>query len=178
MPREAFLTEFDPGCPPESTAGLLTYYHGSREEMAMLDTRLLIVDDEEPFVAALQKRLAHRSVTVFEAYSGAEGLQKLDENPDIDVVLLDVLMPGMGGVETLRRMKAAHPLVEVIMLTGHGTLESAVDGMKLGAFDYLTKPYHLEELLAKVEEAKNKRRSHLLKIMEATGKELRERRAR
>jgi DNA-binding NtrC family response regulator len=94
------------------------------------------------------------------------------------VVLLDVKMPGIDGIETLKRIKSKYPLVEVIMLTGHATVESAIDGMKLGAFDYLMKPHETEELMAKIAEAKAKRHAHKIKILEATGKELRGRRGR
>jgi DNA-binding NtrC family response regulator len=144
----------------------------------MLETNILLVDDEEGFVTALAKRLGARDMKVLSAHSGEEGLAKLDQDPAVDVVLLDVKMPGMDGIETLREIKRAHPTVEVIMLTGHGTVESAIDGMKLGAFDYLMKPCDLEELMAKVEEARTKRRSHQEKILEAYGKEIRGKRGR
>jgi DNA-binding NtrC family response regulator len=138
----------------------------------MIETRLLLVDDEEAFVAAMEKRLTMRNMKITAAYSGEEGLKKLSEYPDIDVVLLDVKMPGMDGIATLREMKNQHPMIEVIMLTGHATVESAIEGMKLGAFDYLMKPCDIDELTAKVEEAKTKKDAHQSKIMEATGKEL------
>jgi DNA-binding NtrC family response regulator len=144
----------------------------------MVGTRLLMIDDEEAFVAALGQRLTHRNITVLAAYSGEEGLKKLDENPDADVVLLDVKMPGIDGIETLRRIRATHPLVEVIMLTGHATVETAIEGMRLGAFDYLKKPADIEILLQKVQQACKKRHEHQQKILEASGKELRRRRAR
>jgi len=144
----------------------------------MVGTRLLMIDDEEAFVAALEKRLIHRNITVLAAYSGEDGLKKLDENPDTDVVLLDVKMPGMDGIETLRRIRATHPLVEVIMLTAHATVETAIEGMRVGAFDYLKKPADIEILLQKVQQACKKRQEHQLKIIEASGKELRGRRAR
>jgi DNA-binding NtrC family response regulator len=144
----------------------------------MVGTRLLMIDDEEAFVAALGQRLVHRNITVLAAYSGEDGLKKLDENPNTDVVLLDVKMPGMDGIETLRRIRATHPLVEVIMLTGHATVESAIEGMRLGAFDYLKKPADIEILLQKVQQACKKRQEHQLKIVEASGKELRGRLAR
>jgi len=144
----------------------------------MVGTRLLMIDDEEAFVAALEKRLIHRNITVLAAYSGEDGLKKLDENPDTDVVLLDVKMPGMDGIETLRRIRATHPLVEVIMLTAHATVETAIEGMRLGAFDYLKKPADIDILVQKVQQACKKRQEHQLKIVEASGKELRGRRAR
>jgi DNA-binding NtrC family response regulator len=141
----------------------------------MLGVKMLMIDDEEGFVAALEKRLTHRDIDVLVAYNGEDGLKKLDDNPDTDVVLLDVKMPGMDGIETLRRIRAAHPLVEVIMLTGHATVESAIEGMRLGAFDYLMKPADTDLLIQKIQQAHKKRHDHQAKILEAFGKELRER---
>jgi len=88
------------------------------------------------------------------------------------VVILDVKMPGMDGIEALREMKTAYPLLEVIMLTGHATVESAIEGMKLGAFDYLMKPCDMDQLLSKVQEAVAKKRRHEEKIIEAQMKEI------
>jgi DNA-binding NtrC family response regulator len=107
------------------------------------------VDDEEGFVTALSKRLSIRDMKVVSAFTGQEALAKLDEEPDLDVVLLDVKMPGMDGIATLREIKKAHPITEVIMLTGHATVESAMEGMKLGAYDYLMKPCDVDELVPK-----------------------------
>jgi DNA-binding NtrC family response regulator len=144
----------------------------------MLETKLLLVDDEEAFVAAMEKRLTMRNMKITVAYTGEEGLQRLGDDPDIDVVLLDVKMPGMDGIATLREIKNRHPMTEVIMLTGHATVESAIEGMKLGAFDYMMKPCDMDQLVAKVEEAKNKKKVHQEKIIEAAGRELRGRRGR
>jgi DNA-binding NtrC family response regulator len=144
----------------------------------MMETKLLLVDDEEAFVNALTKRLSARDISVVSAFNGEAGLDQLNQEPMIDVVLLDVKMPGMDGIETLREIKRLHPIVEVIMLTGHATFESAIEGMKLGAFDYLMKPCDLEKLIEKVDEAKLKRRAHQAKILEASGKELRAKRGR
>jgi DNA-binding NtrC family response regulator len=144
----------------------------------MLETKLLIVDDEEAFVSAISKRLSHRNIMVTSAYSGQEGLDRLAEDSQIDVVLLDVKMPVMDGIETLRHIRVSYPTTEVIMLTGHASFDSAIEGMRLGAFDYLLKPVAIDDLVGKVEEAKNKRRHHQAKIFEALGKQLRERIAR
>lgn len=144
----------------------------------MITTKLLMIDDEDSFVSALSKRLAVRDIEVIPAHSGQEGLNKLDEDPSIEVVLLDVKMPGMDGIETLRRIRAAHPIVEVIMLTGHATFETAIDGMKLGAFDYLMKPCEIDDLTTKLDAARKRHQEHLDKILEASGKELRGQRAR
>jgi DNA-binding NtrC family response regulator len=138
----------------------------------MLQTRILLVDDEEAFVQAMQKRLSKRNMNVSCASSGSEGLKKLSEKPDVDVVILDVKMPVMDGIATLKEIKKRFPTVEVIMLTGHAGFESAIQGMKLGAFDYLMKPCDLEELVTKVDEAKMKRGRHLARILEAAGRDL------
>ncbi len=128
---------------------------------------VLLVDDEAPFVEALAKRLEKRGVTISTAMSGPEALEKLKEKPNLDIVVLDVKMPGMDGIDTLKAIKAERPMVEVIMLTGHATVESAIEGMKLGALDYLMKPCEMEILLAKLQEAKAKKSRQEDKIAEA-----------
>jgi DNA-binding NtrC family response regulator len=137
----------------------------------MISPLILLVDDEVPFVETMTKRLNKRQLMVLPAYSGREALEELENNA-VDVVILDVKMPGMDGIETLREIKKAHPLVEVIMLTGHATVETAVEGMRLGAFDYLMKPCEIEELLAKVREAKEKKSEHEQKIIDARMREI------
>lgn len=122
----------------------------------MKNMRMMLVDDEERFLATTQKLLAKKGFEVFTAASGAEALDLL-EKKIIHVVILDVKMPGMDGIETLKEMKKHFPLTEVIMLTGHATVESAVDGLKSGASDYLMKPADIDELIAKAGEAFEKR---------------------
>lgn len=138
---------------------------------------LLLVDDEVPFVETMTKRLNRRDLEVIPAYSGDEALKKLKEHAEVEVVILDVKMPGMDGIETLREIKRQFPLVEVIMLTGHATVESAIEGLKMGAFDYLMKPSEIETLVSKVTEAAAKKRQHEEKIMQARVKEITKRRA-
>jgi DNA-binding NtrC family response regulator len=136
----------------------------------MIEPSVLVVDDEVQFVETLVKRLAKRGLRVGSAFSGQEALAALDASGGatrIDVVILDVKMPVMDGLETLSAIKKAHPLVEVIMLTGHATVESAIEGMKQGAFDYLMKPCDFDVLMTKVTEATNKKREHETKILEA-----------
>jgi len=117
---------------------------------------VLLVDDEEEFLETLVKRMKKRNVNATGVKSGEEALELLDQHP-VDVVVLDVRMPGMDGIEALKEIKRRHPLIEVIMLTGHASVEVAVQGMELGAFDYLMKPIDIDELLYKVEDAhKNK----------------------
>lgn len=142
----------------------------------MAATVVMLVDDEVPFVETMTKRLTRRNLQIIPAFSGQEALGKLSEHGNVDVVILDVKMPGMDGIETLREIKRQYPLVEVIMLTGHATVETAIEGMKLGAFDYLMKPCEVEQLVAKVEEAKAKKSQHERKIMEARMKEITSRR--
>jgi len=129
--------------------------------------KVLLVDDEGPFVDALSRRLGKREMDVVGALSGSEALQKLQEDHRIEVVILDVKMPGMDGIQTLKAIKSEYPLVEVIMLTGHATVETAIDGMKLGALDYLMKPCDIDILVGKVQEAASKKRKHEDKIAEA-----------
>jgi len=132
---------------------------------------VMLVDDEIPFVETMTKRLIKRNYTVISANDGQEALDKLEKNRNLDVIILDVKMPGLGGIETLKEVKKRNPLSEVIMLTGHATVESAIEGMKLGAYDYLMKPCEIEKLLAKIDEATTKKRDHELKIREARVKE-------
>jgi DNA-binding NtrC family response regulator len=132
-----------------------------------MKTVVLLVDDEVPFVETMTKRLAKRDLTVVSAHSGSDALTALDREDRVDVVILDVKMPGMDGVETLKEIKKAYPLIEVIMLTGHATIETGIEGMKLGAFDYLMKPCDIDMLLQKVQEAKAKKDKHNEKIAQA-----------
>jgi DNA-binding NtrC family response regulator len=131
----------------------------------------MLVDDEAPFVETMTKRLGKRDLNVISAFSGQEALEILDYQRNVDVVILDVKMPGMDGIETLRNMKSAYPLIEVVMLTAHATVESAIEGMKFGAFDYLMKPCDMEQLMDKVNEATRKKRGHEEKIREARVRE-------
>jgi len=142
----------------------------------MMRTVVMLVDDEVPFVDTMTKRLGKRDLEIVAAYTGLEALEKLKTNEKVDVIILDVKMPGMDGIETLREIKKAHPLVEVIMLTGHATIETGIKGMKLGAFDYLMKPCDIEQLMAKVHEAKSKKTQHEAKIAQASARELESRR--
>lgn len=133
----------------------------------MTTARILLVDDEAPFIDTLSKRLVKRGLTVYTANSGTEALEKIGQGDPLDVVILDVKMPGMDGIETLKAIKTLNPLIEVIMLTGHATVGSAIEGMKLGALDYLMKPCDLEMLMAKVQEAKMKKLKQEERINEA-----------
>ncbi|MBA2880334.1 DNA-binding NtrC family response regulator [Desulfosalsimonas propionicica] len=125
--------------------------------MIQIPAKVLIVDDEKDFVEMFSLRLQEAGQKVFEAYSGKECLDMLTERPDIDVVVLDIKMPGMDGIETLQQIKKKFPIVEVILLTGHGTIETAVEGMRLGAYDYLLKPADFEDFKTKLERARKRK---------------------
>jgi len=122
----------------------------------MTDFRVLLVDDETDFLETLVKRLTKRNLDVAGVESGESALTALEATP-VDVVVLDVRLPGIDGVETLRRIKQTSPLIEVILLTGHANMEVAVQGMELGAFDYLIKPVDIDELLYKMQDACKKK---------------------
>jgi two-component system, OmpR family, response regulator len=113
---------------------------------------ILIVDDEEDFRITLVKRLQKRQLNVFGAESGPKALDLMNKLI-FDVVVLDVKMPGMDGIETLQEIKKKNPLVEVILLTGHASIESGIEGMKLGAFDYVMKPVNIDDLMEMIRKA-------------------------
>ncbi len=127
---------------------------------------IMLVDDEEDFVEMLSLRLKETGENVVAAYNGQECLDTLEKS-EIDVIILDVKMPGMDGIETLQEIKKRHPLVEVIMLTGHGTIDSAVKGMKLGAYDYLFKPADFDDLTIKLNKARRRRQDQMERIRQA-----------
>ncbi len=124
--------------------------------MVKIPASVLVVDDEKDFVEMLSLRLQEEGEKVSTAHSGKECLEIL-EKTNIDVVILDIKMPGMDGMETLGEIKKRFPIIEVIMLTGHGSTETAVEGMKLGAFDYLLKPADFDDLSAKLEGARKRK---------------------
>jgi DNA-binding NtrC family response regulator len=121
-----------------------------------MKSRLLLVDDEEQFVEALSERLSLRGYDVTASLTGEDAIEKI-KNYNFDVVILDVRLPATDGTEVLREIKNLKPLTEVIMLTGHGTVEMAIEGMKLGAYDFLMKPCETEDLTAKIEKAHDRK---------------------
>ncbi|MGB5986786.1 MAG: response regulator [Desulfobacterales bacterium] len=140
--------------------------------MDKLPINILLVDDERDFVEILSLRLSDAGHRVRTAFSGQEALAVLAETegdalPETDVIILDIKMPGMDGIETLKQIKARCPVVEVILLTGHGAVDTAVQGLKSGAFDYLLKPADFEELATKLEAARKQRDAHAERIREA-----------
>lgn len=114
--------------------------------------RVLIVDDEEDFVETMVKRLKSKGLEAEGVHRGHSALELLGEK-DFDVCVLDVRMPGMDGIETLREMKKRKPSMEVIILTGHGSVESGIQGLQLGAYNYVMKPVPFPELLEQIVQA-------------------------
>ncbi len=139
----------------------------------MTIAKLLLIDDETGFLDAMARRLKKRGYDVLTATSGMEALEVLSQSGDkVEAIILDVKMPGMDGIETLSEIKRKHPLIEVVMLTGHATVSSAIDGMKQGAFDYLMKPCDMDLLVEKVNDAAAMKRRHEEKIIEARMREI------
>ena len=130
--------------------------------------KVLLVDDEKDFIDSLSQRLELRGFVVVTALSGDDALDLIRQNDnDIDVVVLDVLMPGKDGIDTLREIKQIRPLLNVIMLTGHATVATAIDGMKLGAYDYLMKPTDTQDLVEKITKAHALKCEHEERIRKA-----------
>jgi DNA-binding NtrC family response regulator len=121
--------------------------------MVQIPAKVLVVDDEKDFVEMFSLRLKEAGQRIFVAHSGRKCLETLAANEHIDVVVLDIKMPGMDGIETLMEIKKRYPIIEVILLTGNGTIETAVEGMKLGAYDYLLKPADFDDFRSKLKGA-------------------------
>ena len=122
----------------------------------MENVRVLVVDDEKDFVDLFVNRFNKRNVQASGVNSGPDALRFLQENP-VDVVVLDLKMPGMDGIEVLKEIKKRHPLVEVIMLTGHGSVEAGLQGMGHGAYDFIMKPFNIEDLLVRIHKARERK---------------------
>lgn len=132
----------------------------------MKKVHVLLVDDEEQFLSTTKKVLEKRGVVTATCTNGFDAMRILKDRR-IDVVVLDLKMPGISGIEALRKIKGSYPEVEVILLTGHASVETAVDGLKLGAFDYLTKPSTIDDLLAKIQEAYDRKQAREEKARKA-----------
>lgn len=137
--------------------------------MVKIPIRILIVDDETDFVDVLAIRLERAGEKVWTAFTGSECMDILGEK-DIDVVILDIRMPGMDGIQVLKEIMIHYPLTEVILLTGHSSAETAVEGLKLGAFDYLVKPADFGELTEKLNRARQRRDEQIERIRRAEAK--------
>lgn len=122
----------------------------------MEECQILVVDDEADFRETIVKRLQKRRLQVSGAASGEKALEMMAAQT-FDVVVLDVKMPGLDGIETLREIKTRNPFTEVILLTGHASMESGIEGMKLGAFDFVMKPAAIDELMEKIRQAYEKK---------------------
>jgi DNA-binding response OmpR family regulator len=118
----------------------------------MTGWKVLLVDDEPDFATTLAERLRLRGITATVASDGEEALRQVSENPP-QLVVLDMMMPGLGGLGVLRHLKRDHPHLPVILLTGRGSTKDGIEGMRLGALDYLMKPLKIEELIEKMEQA-------------------------
>jgi len=138
----------------------------------MLTFSVLVIDDEVDFMETLVNRLQKRKLEAIGVSSGEQALAVLTERP-FDVILLDIKMPGgMDGIETLREIRKRAPLAEVILLTGHASVETSIEGMQLGAFDYLLKPVKFDELLVKIIAAFEKKSMQESKISDARIRQL------
>ena len=136
---------------------------------------VLLVDDEEKFLDVLSRRLGTRGLDAVTATSGEEALVKI-KNKNFDAIILDIMMPGIGGIETLKRIRKENPEVQIIMLTGRGSVDKAVEAMKEGAIDFLEKPADIEKLLEKIEMARQKKSLLVMKNVEEKVKGLLQRR--
>jgi DNA-binding NtrC family response regulator len=131
----------------------------------MAPIAILVVDDELAFTEILAQRLAKRGFTVKTANDGVSAVKRLEEDKAIEVVVLDLAMPGINGLETLKIIKKARPLVEIIMLTGQGNVHTAVESIKWGAFNYLAKPCEIEDLCTFILDAVKHRNIRQAKIL-------------
>jgi DNA-binding NtrC family response regulator len=127
------------------------------EEVTMSGPDVLLVDDEVEFVELLAERLGARGLRVETANSGPAAVARAEEKT-FDAIILDLAMPGMNGIETLQRLRATNPDLQIILLTGHATIDTSVTAMKLGAVDILEKPADLATLVKKIDEASTRKR--------------------
>ena len=139
--------------------------------MAKEKINLLIVDDEEQFLKSMTKRLEVRDFNVIAVDRGEKAIEAAREHP-IDIALVDLKMPGMNGEQTLEALKKQHQWMEVVILTGHGSVDSAVECTKSGAYSYLQKPCEWERIISVLAEAYKKKVMNKLKIKEARMNEL------
>ena len=137
---------------------------------------ILLVDDEEQFLKVLSKRLEGRGMKVDTSTSGEDALNRV-KGKEFDAIILDLAMPGISGIETLKRIRSENPDVQIIMLTGHGSVETGIEAMKAGAVDFLEKPADLNKIMEKISEAKRKRiilfekkhEEHIKEILKSKG---------
>lgn len=137
----------------------------------MSDEKVLLVDDEEEFTHVLAERMESRGLTIVTVESGPAAIKKAEEEP-FDAIILDMIMPDMDGIETLKRLREINPDMQIIMLTGYATLEKGIEAVKLGAMDFLEKPADIKKLLEKIKEAKVKKMVLVEKRTEGKIKEI------
>jgi len=121
-----------------------------------MSEKVLLVDDEVEFLNTLSERMRNRGMEVATSSSGVEALEKVEKEP-YDVIILDLMMPGIDGLEALKILKAKRPELQVILLTGYATVEKGIEAMKLGAMDFLEKPADLNQLTEKIKKAQAKK---------------------
>jgi DNA-binding NtrC family response regulator len=136
-----------------------------------IKANVLVVDDEEQFLKVFSQRLEGRGLKVDTSSTGEEALKKVKDK-DFDAIVLDLVMPGMSGIETLKRIRNDNPDVQIIILTGHGTIEKSVEAVKEGAVDFLEKPADLNKIMQKISEAKEKKVVLIEKKHEAQVKDI------
>ena len=136
------------------------------KEKNISDINLLLVDDEKEFVVAITERLRKRGFIADCVFSGKDALNQLEKKNSIDVVILDIRLPDIDGTEILKKIKAKHPLIEVIIISGYAAIDSAVESLKRGAFDYLEKPFELNDLISKAKQAGIRKREREAKILD------------
>lgn len=136
-----------------------------------IKANVLVVDDEEQFLKVFSQRLEGRGLKVDTSTTGEEALKKV-KSKDFDAIVLDLVMPGMSGIEALKRIRSENPDVQIIILTGHGTIEKSVEAVKEGAIDFLEKPADLNKIMEKIAQAKEKKVVLIEKKHEAHVKEI------
>jgi len=117
-----------------------------------MSEKVLLVDDEPEFLATLSERMTARGMEITTAASAQEALDQVDKG-NFDAIILDLMMPGMDGIETMKAIKGSHPEIQVILLTGHASLEKGIEAMKLGAMDFIEKPADIDSLTKKIKKA-------------------------
>lgn len=141
----------------------------------MSAVKIMLVDNEMPFVEMMTKRLIRSGLTVLPALSGAEALKKLETDPGIDVVILETALNDANRINILKEIKSNYPIIEIIVVTRNADVESAIEALKLGAYDYVMKPCDMETLIGKIASAAAKKATHEEKILAARMRELAER---
>lgn len=136
-----------------------------------MSEKVLLVDDEPEFLATLSERMTARGMDITTAESAEEALNQVDKG-NFDAIILDLMMPGMDGIETMKAIKEGHPEIQVILLTGQATLEKGIEAMKLGAMDFIEKPADIDSLTEKIKKAQAKKMIFVEKRIEEKIKQI------